>query len=192
MRSAASLGELLSQQREIRRRVKADGGNETDTMTQVQIERTASLSTAELTTEARSLGRRATRGRTRLPGPMGRMIRIPVEVGPLNEVWSLGYLNDIILTRDTWMHRVDLVRAIGSDMVLTADHDGRIVADVVAEWATRHGKPFVLTLTGPAGRMFTAPGSEAPETITVDAVEFCRIVSARADGPGLLGQFAPF
>jgi len=36
-------------------------------------------------------------------------------------------------------------------MVLTPDHDARIVADVVAEWAGRHGRPFTLHLTGPAG-----------------------------------------
>jgi hypothetical protein len=57
----------------------------------------------------------------------------------------MGYLLDTILTRDPWMHRVDIARATGRDMVLTADHDGRIVADVVAEWARRHGQPFTLT-----------------------------------------------
>ena len=39
----------------------------------------------------------------------------------------------MILTRDTWMHRVDISRATGRDLVLTAEHDGRIVADVVDE-----------------------------------------------------------
>ncbi len=63
----------------------------------------------------------------------------------------MGYLLDVILTRDPWMHRVDIARATGRDLVLTPEHDGRIVADVVAEWARRHGQPFTLTLTGPAG-----------------------------------------
>ncbi|MDX1382582.1 MAG: hypothetical protein R3190_03005, partial [Thermoanaerobaculia bacterium] len=44
-------------------------------------------------------------------------------------------LFDTILTRDTWMHRTDLAEATGRPLELTADHDGRIVADVVAEWA---------------------------------------------------------
>jgi hypothetical protein len=39
----------------------------------------------------------------------------------------------------------------GTPLHLTADHDGVIVAYVVAEWADRHGKEFLLTLTGPAG-----------------------------------------
>ena len=42
------------------------------------------------------------------------------------------------------------------DPVLTADHDGVIVADVVAEWARRHGQPYQLKLTGPAGGSWTS------------------------------------
>jgi hypothetical protein len=55
----------------------------------------------------------------------------------------------MIITRDPWMHRLDLARATGQDLVLTADHDGVMVADVVAE--RRHGQPYRLELTGPAG-----------------------------------------
>ena len=58
------------------------------------------------------------------------------------ETWSLGYLTDVILTRDPWMHRLDLARATGQAPTLTADHDGVIVADVVLEWARRHGQPL--------------------------------------------------
>jgi hypothetical protein len=48
------------------------------------------------------------------------------------------------------MHRMDLARAVRADPVLTADHDGLLVADITAEWAGTHGEPFVLTLSGPA------------------------------------------
>jgi len=41
-------------------------------------------------------------------------------------------------------------------MVLTADHDGRLVANTVAEWARRHGQPFTLVLSGPAGGQWRA------------------------------------
>jgi hypothetical protein len=91
------------------------------------------------------------------------------------------------------MHRVDIARATGHGLVLTAEHDGRIVADVVAEWARRHGKPFTLHLEGPVGGAFTsgaATGTDEP--ITLDAVEFCRILSGRAIGAGLLSQEVPF
>jgi hypothetical protein len=88
------------------------------------------------------------------------------------------------------MHRVDITRATGREMVLTADHDGRLVADVVAEWARRHGQPFTLHLTGPAGGVFTQ-GTGGDE-LTLDAVEFCRTLSGRANGAGLLTQEVPF
>src|SRR5204862_6719261 len=106
------------------------------------------------------------------------------------ETWKAGYLYDIVLTRDTWMHRSDLAAATGKPMQLTAEHDGRIVADVVAEWARRHGQPFTLRLTGPAGGDFEQGTSG--EEITIDAVEFCRILSKRGTGEGLLATDVPF
>ena len=112
------------------------------------------------------------------------------EVAGVTETWQLGYLLDVILTRDTWMHRVDIARATGAELVLTAEHDGRIVADVVAEWARRHGQPFTLGLAGPAGGTFTKDGGG--EEITLDAVEFCRTLSGRAAGVGLLTTEVPF
>lgn len=106
------------------------------------------------------------------------------------ETWKAGYLFDIILTRDTWMHRVDVARATGRPLELTPDHDGRLIADVVAEWARRHGHPFTLHLGGPAGGTY-AQGSGG-EDITIDAVEFCRTLSGRASATGLLAQHVPF
>jgi len=88
------------------------------------------------------------------------------------------------------MHRVDASRATGRDMVLSADHDGRIVADVVDEWARRHGRSFSLELTGPAGGQFRA--GESGEPLVLDAVDFCRILCGRASGEGLLATIVPF
>jgi uncharacterized protein (TIGR03083 family) len=191
MRSAASMRELLSQQREIKGRVREHGGGETEHMTQVQIDRTAELDRPALTAECRALVTKATAGRRRTPAPMRRLVKIPVQMGTIDETWRLGYLIDVILTRDAWLHRVDLCRAIGADPVLSADHDGRIVADIVAEWARRHGRPYRLELTGPAGGTFTSGDAEA-EALELDAVEFCRIASRRADGEGLLATEVPF
>ena len=80
--------------------------------------------------------------------------------------------------------RYSVRRAIGREMVLSSEHDGRIIADVVTDWARRHGQPFTLTLSGPAGAVYTA-GENGPD-IDLDAVEFCRILSGRANGSGLL------
>jgi hypothetical protein len=98
--------------------------------------------------------------------------------------WTFGYLLDVIQTRDPWLHRVDICRATGRELVLTAEHDGRLVADVVADWAARHGEPFDLILTGPAGGRFVV-GTGGP-VIEIDAIEFCRVLSGRAPGTGLL------
>ena len=90
--------------------------------------------------------------------------------GPVFEKWALGYLIDTIYLRDLWMHRVDAAHVTGRDLVLAQDHDGRIVADVVAEWARRHGQPFTLTLTGRAGGSFTsADGGGQGESVELDA-----------------------
>ena len=112
------------------------------------------------------------------------------ELDGVAETWKMGYLFDIVLTRDTWMHRSDIAKATGRPMELTAAHDGRIVADAAAEWARRHGKPCTLHLTGPAGGTFRQ--GDGGEEITIDAVDFCRILSGRGTGEGLLRQQVPF
>jgi hypothetical protein len=99
------------------------------------------------------------------------------EINGVTEPWTLGYLIDVILTRDPWMHRMDIAAATGTSPRLTAGHDGVIVADVVAEWAGRHGKDFELTLTGPAGGTWRS-GANGPSW-TLDAIDFCRAISRR-------------
>jgi len=86
------------------------------------------------------------------------------------------------------MHRVDVARATGLPLELSAGHDGVLVGDVAAEWAQRHGRPCELTLTGPAGGTWTfGAGGEA---ITADAVDFCRGLAGR--GAPALGTEVPF
>ena len=75
-------------------------------------------------------------------------------------------------------------------MELTAGHDGVLVADVASEWASRHGQPCTLRLTGPAGGTW-AWGSGGP-VVELDAIEFGRTISGRAPGDGLLSQQVPF
>lgn len=132
-------------------------------------------------------GVRGVRARRRIPVPL-RALRMPM--GPPLGTRSLGYLMDRIYTRDAWMHRIDIARAVGRPSVLTPDHDGRIVADVVWEWARAHGKPFTLELTGPAGGRWSS--GQGTDTLTVDAVEFCRTLAGRAPGHALLAYPVPF
>jgi hypothetical protein len=88
------------------------------------------------------------------------------------------------------MHRSDITHALGRPMELTPDHDRALVADVVTDWALRHGQPYELTLTGPAGGHWSA--GVGGEQFTLDAEEFCRLVSGRGAGHGLLTTFVPF
>lgn len=160
-----------------------------DVLTAKQVADHAHLSTAELIAKAEEVGPRAARWRMTRPA-LFRKMPMKEEVGGEPETWRMGFLLETILTRDPWMHRVDVALATGHDLELTSDHDGRIVADVVAEWARRHGMPFTLTLTGPAGGEFVA--GQGGERITIDAVEFCRCLSGRSEGAGLLAHAVPF
>jgi hypothetical protein len=99
-------------------------------------------------------------------------------------------LFEVILTRDTWMHRVDICRATGRDMVLTPEHDGRLVEDCVLDWSGKHARPFSLVLAGPAGGRFDV-GTGGPD-IEMDAVEFVRALSGRGDREQILGTRVVF
>lgn len=185
---AASIREE-ARQRRIANRV---GGEYIDALTDLQVREHAGLTTDQLIDRLRRVGPKATRGRRRAPGFIRRrpMPMPGMEVDGKPEWWALGYLIDTILTRDPWMHRIDLSRAIDRPLHLTAEHDGVIVADVVAEWAERHGRPYRLHLTGPAGGGWSR-GTDGT-VIELNAIEFCRAVSGREQLPGLLGTFVPF
>ena len=131
---------------------KRRGGVPLDALTALQVEEHADLTTDELVDRFAAVGPRAARGRRRTPALVRRMkLPDPQDVGGRTERWTNGYLIDTILTRDPWMHRMDICRATGRPPVLTPDHDGLLVADVVEEWAERHGRPYQLHLTGAAG-----------------------------------------
>lgn len=169
----------------------ARAGGGIDALTAVQVQRTAGLGRADLVERLAAVAPRAVRGRRRLSRLIGGLTLPEAQVvGGVPERWRFGFLLDVVLTRDTWMHRVDIARATGREPVLTPEHDGALVADVVAEWAQRHGRPYRLHLTGPAGGTWSA--GTAGEAVEVDAVEFCRVLSGRGTGPGLLAQQVPF
>lgn len=180
---------LMGAMRAAAKAAKRSGGPMIDALTAAQVANHAGLSTSELIAKVDAVGPKAARWRATRPA-LFRGMPMKEEVGGEQETWRLGYLLDIILTRDPWMHRVDIARATGRPMHLTVNHDGRIVADVVAEWARRHRSPFALSLTGPAGGEYVS--GHGGEHITIDAVEFCRTLSGRATGSGLLSQEVPF
>ena len=174
-----------------RKAARARGGVMIDALTDLQVRERAGLEPAEIIARLAATGPKAARGRRRTPWFVRRArLGDPEPMPGSAEQWTIGFVVDTILTRDPWMHRVDSTRATGAPMVLTADHDGVLVADVVAEWLARHGKPVTLRLTGPAGGEW-AQGTGG-ERIDLDAVEFCRILSGRAPAAGLLAVPVPF
>lgn len=167
----------------------AGGGPLIDGITAHQVAMNEHLTTGELVARLAAAGPRQARWRTERPLLRRMPTKNQYPDGTV-ETWRMGYVFEVILTRDTWMHRVDVAHATGRALALTPEHDGRIVADVVAEWARRHGKPFTLELTGPAGGTY-AEGAGGVE-LSCDAVEFCRTLAGRAPGSGLLAQQVPF
>ena len=98
--------------------------------------------------------------------------------------FTMAELFRVILTRDTWMHRVDITRATGRELVLTPAHDGRIVEDCVVDWGGKHGRAFSLELSGQAGGRFDGGGGGTASEC--DAVEFVRALSGRGTSPLIL------
>jgi len=171
---AASIRENFRQQRKAARA----GGVYIDALTRLQVDERADWTPERITARFAARGAKAAAGRRRTPAFVrGRTMPQAQEANGVAEPWTFGYLIDVILTRDPWMHRLDIAAATGTPPRLTADHDGVIVTDVVAEWAVRHGKDFELTLTGPVGGTWRA-GANGPSW-TLDAVDFCRAISRR-------------
>jgi uncharacterized protein (TIGR03083 family) len=181
--------ESTARMREMRRQQKLGRALRpgVDGMNEVQVSERADVPAAQLRADLDAAGVRGVQARRRISAAV-RAIRIPF--GPPLGVRSVGYLMDRVYTRDAWMHRVDIARATARVLVLTPGHDGRLVADIVGEWARVHGLPYVLTLTGPAGGHWSK-GSGGPN-LTLDAVQFCRILSGRDHGTSLLATQVPF
>lgn len=186
--AGASMRENAHQMRAGRKHQKRHGGPLEAALSSVQVTERASLAPTDLVDRLEAVAPRCVRGRQRMPGFV-RAVKMSVD-GPVVEKWKLGYLVDVIYLRDLWMHRIDTCRAVGRPPELSAEHDGRIVADVVAEWARRHGQPFTLEITGPGGGKYAA--GEGGEPIVIDAVEFCSVLAGRGEATGLLATVVPF
>ena len=163
-----------------------DSDHWVDGMNELQIRERDHLSIEEIVEQVRAVGPKAVKGRWRTPPPARYF---PIPFGPPIGWTSLKYLLDVGFTRDVWAHRIDIHTAIGRPMHLTAEHDGRLVADIVFEWADIHGQPFELVLEGIAGGNFTR-GADG-ERVEIDALDFIRTLSGRLTGTGVLSNPLP-
>jgi uncharacterized protein (TIGR03083 family) len=175
---------------DVRAAGKRSGGKMIDEMSATQVRERAAMTPDAIVARLAVVAPKAVRARRRTPAPLRWAVRLKNDPPFDGERWRYGYLVDTIFTRDTWMHRLDICRATGRPMELTAAHDGRLVADVVADWAGRHRQPFTLTLTGPAGGDWQA--GQAGETLELDSLDFCWSVAARERGTGLMATEVPF
>lgn len=152
----------------------------------LQLERRAGMSPADLQADLERWAAGAPRARRRQPALM-RAVRLPALAG-LRPGVRVSYALDVIYTRDLWLHRVDLARATGQEMPLSSA-EGEVVAQVVrdldAEWT---GPAFELVLTGRGGGGWLVGEGAVAGRLEGDAVTVMRSLSGRhgdvpLDGP---------
>jgi uncharacterized protein (TIGR03083 family) len=146
-----------------------------DAQNEVQVDERRHLTTAELLTEFEEVIPRFVK-RRRIMGGAGRYVpyRAP-GIGRTN----LGFLMNVIFTRDTFMHRVDISRATKRELEL-GESEQRLIADAAKQWARDSNAVARLRFTGPAGGDYLTADNPAA-TISGDEVEFCRMLTGRAD-----------
>ena len=162
------------------REARRAGGDWLDALNAVQVREHAAWEPRRIAAALRGSIEPALRMRARTPPPLRALVKLHV---PVAGRVPLAWIIDVVYTRDTFLHRVDVCRATGRDVVVD-DVEQRIVADIVREWAGRHGQPVVLRLSGPAGAEYVS-GSGGP-VVECDAVEFARYAGGRGDPVGLL------
>ena len=155
MESNVSLRVMAHQITTAKKRAKVAGTQMIDELTALQVAERADLAPDDLVLRLAAVVGPALAGRRRVPAPLRRMVRL--EAPPPLTSMTLGYLNDHVYTRYMWMYRVDICRATGRDVMVDDDHDRRVVATIVCDWAVGHGADFDLTLARP-GRRVLPPG----------------------------------
>jgi uncharacterized protein (TIGR03083 family) len=141
-------------------------------------------STGELKTRFDRLWARATKTISRTPALIRRM-HLKVEGMPGFDQIGLGYVMDILLARDLWMHRDDVCQALGREFD-AGPYAGELVAQVMLDivdgpfWS---GTPVVLTLTGQGGGTYRLGQGDPIATVSTDAVGYMRTLSGRDDQP---------
>jgi uncharacterized protein (TIGR03083 family) len=184
-----------------------------DAVNDLQVADRAQATPAELIAELRQVGPKAIANRQGIPGiirglrfdpesflyawrslDIVRALRWPY--GPtavsfnhseqaMRGLMRLDYITDLIYIRDTWMHRIDICLATGREMVLTDDHDGRIMALIMRDLAEQlkdvlAGKTVVYDIPGPGGGCWKIGPALAPAaTLQMDLLYFNVLASAR-------------
>ncbi|TDU91631.1 uncharacterized protein (TIGR03083 family) [Kribbella voronezhensis] len=139
---------------------------------------------AELRERFAKLWGKATRTISRNPGLIRRM-PVKVEGVPGFEKLDLGYIQDILLARDLWMHRDDVCQALGRSFD-AGPYAEELIAQVVLdvqEGPFWRGVPVELVLTGQGGGTYRLGDGTPIATVRTDAVGYMRTLSGRDDHP---------
>ena len=97
---------------------------------------------------------------------------------------GFDYLHDIVYTRDNWMHRDDIGRALGREFE-AHPHDGEVVAQVMRDLDLDFWKQpaVVVELTGIAPGTWQIGAGSPETTVRADALEFMRVLAGRSHDP---------
>lgn len=161
-----------------------------DGTNKLQLEERANKTPAELVAEFRQNGQVAVNNRQKLPWPV-RKIHLPM--GSLGFT-SIEYLMDVIYPRDQWMHRYDICAATGKEMVVTPEHDGRIIALILRDLARNLKKQLGsrtidLHLRGALEATYRfGRGSRPTAVIEMDFFDFNLLASGRKKVADVVGQ----
>jgi uncharacterized protein (TIGR03083 family) len=165
----------------VQRPYRVSGLSFLDSLNQIQVDDRASATPAALIDELQTVGPRAIATRARLPMLL-RALRMPL---PALGIVPFGYLTDLIYTRDMWMHRLDLSRATQREMVMTPEHDGRIVSLVIRDVAKKlaaklRTTSIVYHLSGKVSGTWQL-GQKVPPaaTLQLDVLDFNLLASGR-------------
>jgi uncharacterized protein (TIGR03083 family) len=145
---------------------------------------------AELRAQFDEVWAKATRSISRKPELLRRMTMQVDDVPRM----SLGYVWDILLARDLWMHRDDVCQALGRSFD-AGPYAEELIAQVIYDleaagpfWGDRPA--VVLELTGQGGGTYRLGREEPVGRATVDAVGYMRTLSGRDDAPVVTGDAA--
>jgi uncharacterized protein (TIGR03083 family) len=188
--STTSVGAFMSHSNLILMRPYLKNGmNILDAMNQAQVDLRRQYTVDQLLAEIRDRAQRSLQGRDRIPAFL-RSLVLPIP--GFDQPRSLGYLFDVIYTRDMWMHRIDICHATGKKMELDSTHDGRIAALAVKDLTEKskrglRGRSAVLELTSAAGGSYRIGENPRPEaTIEMDVFTFANLTSGREKAANVL------
>lgn len=144
-----------------------------DAQNEVQVEARRWLSTDELLHRLEKALPRFLKVRN---GAGKALRRVPYLTGPTG--WTdLGFIADHIFTRDVFMHRIDIARAVGRELG-DDSADRRVIEDCLREWALVSRADATLELSGAAEGTYVA-GDGSATLIKGDAFDLCRWFAGR-------------